>query len=170
MSQKELAERMRDLGWKWSQSTVWSIEKGERPLRLAEAQDLLPIFDLVSIHELIGPSWDRNLAELIQRVVNTRESALRAIHAYNHARLDLAIAADEERIQDEPSAHLRNLADVVGIGPIELAEYYERWATNPSEGDVPKTRETAKAVWDGEEDDSFMSLFFSTSGYRGDRG
>ncbi len=31
---------MRDRGFKWSQATVWSVEKGERPLRLTEAQAL----------------------------------------------------------------------------------------------------------------------------------
>jgi hypothetical protein len=37
---------MRSAGYKWSQATVWSVEKGERrPLRLAEAVDLAQIFD-----------------------------------------------------------------------------------------------------------------------------
>lgn len=39
-SQKELADQMRALGHKWSQATVWSVEKGDRPLRLSEAMDL----------------------------------------------------------------------------------------------------------------------------------
>ncbi|MEV4689448.1 helix-turn-helix domain-containing protein [Microbacterium sp. LWH3-1.2] len=40
MSQKDLAEAMRARGFKWSQATVWSVEKGERPLRLTEAEGL----------------------------------------------------------------------------------------------------------------------------------
>jgi hypothetical protein len=40
ISQKELADQMRERGFKWSQATVWSVEKGERPLRLVEAQHL----------------------------------------------------------------------------------------------------------------------------------
>ncbi len=39
-SQKDLADAMRERGFKWSQATVWSVEKGERPLRLTEAQAL----------------------------------------------------------------------------------------------------------------------------------
>ncbi len=39
-SQKDVADAMRDRGFKWSQATVWSVEKGERPLRLTEAQAL----------------------------------------------------------------------------------------------------------------------------------
>jgi hypothetical protein len=40
-SQQDVAAYMREQGWsKWSQSTVWSVEKGDRPLRLLEARDL----------------------------------------------------------------------------------------------------------------------------------
>lgn len=40
MSQKELAAAMTDRGFKWSQATISQIEKGERPLRLSEADHL----------------------------------------------------------------------------------------------------------------------------------
>lgn len=40
LSQKELASAMTDRGFKWSQATVSQIEKGERPLRLSEADHL----------------------------------------------------------------------------------------------------------------------------------
>lgn len=40
MSQKDLADAMRVRGFKWSQATVWAVEKGERPLRLTEAEGL----------------------------------------------------------------------------------------------------------------------------------
>lgn len=40
LSQKDLADAMRARGFKWSQATVWSVEKGERPLRLTEAEGL----------------------------------------------------------------------------------------------------------------------------------
>lgn len=39
-SQKDVADAMRSHGFKWSQATVWAVEKGERPLRLTEAQAL----------------------------------------------------------------------------------------------------------------------------------
>lgn len=54
MSQKALAERMKDRGWKWVQSTVASVEKGERPLRLREAADLASILGC-SIEDLMNP-------------------------------------------------------------------------------------------------------------------
>ncbi|GAA1149447.1 hypothetical protein MOX01_22620 [Microbacterium oxydans] len=40
LSQKELAASMTDRGFKWSQATVSQIEKGERPVRLSEADHL----------------------------------------------------------------------------------------------------------------------------------
>ncbi|WP_419775703.1 helix-turn-helix domain-containing protein [Microbacterium oxydans] len=40
MSQMDLAKAMRDRGWKWSQATVWSIERGDRPLRWSEGVDM----------------------------------------------------------------------------------------------------------------------------------
>lgn len=44
LSQKEVADRMRALGWKWAQNTVWAVESGERSLKLAESEDLANIF------------------------------------------------------------------------------------------------------------------------------
>jgi transcriptional regulator with XRE-family HTH domain len=52
-SQKELADAMRARGFKWSQATVWSIEKGERPLRLAEAEALGTVLDGAPVEELL---------------------------------------------------------------------------------------------------------------------
>ena len=42
-SQQAIADEMRARGWKWSQATLWAIEKGERPLRLAEAVSLAEV-------------------------------------------------------------------------------------------------------------------------------
>lgn len=42
-SQQALAGAMRSRGHRWSQSTVWSVEKGERPLKLDEAIELAKI-------------------------------------------------------------------------------------------------------------------------------
>lgn len=46
-SQAALAHEMQQRGWaKWSQSTVWSVEQGRRPLRLAEAADIAEVLDV----------------------------------------------------------------------------------------------------------------------------
>jgi transcriptional regulator with XRE-family HTH domain len=45
-SQKSLADEMRLRGWKWSQATVWAIERGDRSLKLMEARDLAAVLDI----------------------------------------------------------------------------------------------------------------------------
>lgn len=47
MSQKDLADEMRKRGFRWSQATVWAVEKGERPLRLVEAE---AVGEVLGIH------------------------------------------------------------------------------------------------------------------------
>src|SRR5688572_27521658 len=61
MSQEALAESMSEMGHeKWSQSTVWSVERGTRPLRLAEAESLARLFD-VDVTRLLGDPVERRL-------------------------------------------------------------------------------------------------------------
>lgn len=43
VSQAELAASMTDRGFKWSQATVYNVEKGKRPVRFNEAQHLAEI-------------------------------------------------------------------------------------------------------------------------------
>jgi len=46
MPQQAVADAMRERGHRWSQSTVWSVEKGERRLLLSEAADLAEVLDV----------------------------------------------------------------------------------------------------------------------------
>ncbi|WP_157156247.1 helix-turn-helix domain-containing protein [Diaminobutyricimonas sp. LJ205] len=78
MSQKELADKMRALGWKWSQATVWSIEKGERPLRLAEADALFDVLKLDGIEELLKLPAAYSYFNALQRLEET-EADLRQL-------------------------------------------------------------------------------------------
>lgn len=52
LSQQAVADVMRDRGWKWSQATLWATERGDRPLRLAEAVDLAEILGVHVDHLL----------------------------------------------------------------------------------------------------------------------
>ncbi len=57
-TQVEVAEAMVERGHtKWSQSTVWAVEKGTRPLRLVEADSLVTILD-VKFYALMGKPGD----------------------------------------------------------------------------------------------------------------
>lgn len=78
-SQKEIAEAMTELGWKWSQTTVWSVEQGKRPLRLAEAEDLVRVLALQSIVSITAPAGEfEYLATRAQLQQAQRELALQA--------------------------------------------------------------------------------------------
>ncbi len=45
-SQQAVADAMRELGHRWTQATVWAIEKGERSLKLEEAVALAEVLDV----------------------------------------------------------------------------------------------------------------------------
>lgn len=56
-TQQSVAAAMRDLGWRWSQATVWGVEKGERPLKLREAVVLASILG-ANVETLVGVDPD----------------------------------------------------------------------------------------------------------------
>lgn len=51
-AQTAVAKAMKELGHKWSQATVWAVEKGDRALKLAEGRDLAMILG-VSVLDLL---------------------------------------------------------------------------------------------------------------------
>lgn len=71
-TQTDVAERMRKLGYKWSQSTVWAVEKGERALKLAEAQDLAIVLG-VSVLELVEDQAESSVYAWIRRELAVAE-------------------------------------------------------------------------------------------------
>jgi transcriptional regulator with XRE-family HTH domain len=82
-SQASVAEDMRELGHeKWSQSTVWAVEKGTRPLRLSEANDLAGIFGCPLSDFLKQPpevAADKVLNRHVQRVRSSYKQAVDAL-------------------------------------------------------------------------------------------
>lgn len=63
MSQAVLAGKMTDKGFKWSQATVYEVERGARPLKLSEAITVARIID-VDLERLWADShWSRTYLE-----------------------------------------------------------------------------------------------------------
>ncbi len=60
-SQTELAERMQDRGFPFHQATVYKLEDGRRPTRLAEAVALAEVLEVPLTH-LIGPDAPERVA------------------------------------------------------------------------------------------------------------
>ena len=88
VSQQELAALMRDRNHKWSQATVWSVEKGERPLRLHEAVDLASV-----LGQLAGATVRVDDLFREPQAVRHHEQVRRQIVRTNQAEDDLQVAA-----------------------------------------------------------------------------
>ena len=99
MTQADLAAAMKGLGWKWSQSTVWSIERGDRPLRLAEALAVAEILDVPvdSLARTEGAEAELHVAERAHK--RARAEFDESVHRYVSALVQLVQGAD--RVEGE---------------------------------------------------------------------
>jgi transcriptional regulator with XRE-family HTH domain len=93
MSQKDLAAAMKVRGWKWSQATVWSIEKGERPLRLAEAEDVAAILR-TNVAGLARAPLVAKVDQAAKQLGQAGHDVRQALLAYRQAQTRLALSAD----------------------------------------------------------------------------
>lgn len=93
MSQAELAERMRERGYKWSQATVWSVEKGERPLRLTEAEDIAAVLGVFASR--LTDSDEISQLELLQHeVARANRELVAAIEKFHECQVQLMMTAE----------------------------------------------------------------------------
>lgn len=75
--QTEIAEAMRERGYKWSQATVWAVEKGERPLRLTEADDL---------SQILGGGIGADMFLMASSATELRAALFQVSDAHSHLR------------------------------------------------------------------------------------
>ncbi|MFB2596588.1 helix-turn-helix domain-containing protein [Herbiconiux sp. P17] len=92
-TQKEIADRMRELGWKWSQATVWAIEKGERSVKLAEAHDLAELLD-VDVSDLMLDPGELSLDHAKSEIEETQSRLIDNLKRLYSKEFALARAAD----------------------------------------------------------------------------
>jgi len=97
MSQTDLAAAMRARGWKWSQATVWAVERGDRPLRLSEATDVVAVLNLGinALSMLTGVDEYVMLRTSMSRMFDANRDLEEAVERYRNAQLQLAAAADQ---------------------------------------------------------------------------
>lgn len=74
MSQAALGEAMAKRGHKWSQATVWSVESGKRPIRLAEAADVADALGK-SVQDLLAETENDRLASDYAQKLSDVEAA-----------------------------------------------------------------------------------------------
>lgn len=68
-SQQSIADEMREMGHeKWSQATVWAVEKGSRPLRLVEATDLAFVLE-VPMERMLSTPEESEIERLGKNVI-----------------------------------------------------------------------------------------------------
>lgn len=152
--QSLIAHEMRRRGWKWSQATVWSVEKGERPLRLLEASDLAEILG-VHIDDFFGDraaarqeAEFRRLQTLIHlQYRDIREATKRLLAAKDQMRQwaeaqGIPVPKDYDEAQQYPKHgreqelhHSLNWKDA-GEAVVEGTRLYERFK---QEGSDPRT-------------------------------
>jgi transcriptional regulator with XRE-family HTH domain len=127
VSQEELAQRMSDRGFGFSQATVWKIEAGQRPVKaselvaLADSLDVLLPMDLTSEPGIAG------------RRARMRQAALSAHDAYRAVK---AAAAAYIEAQFEVAVAAREAHDA----GVTVTELDTSWLTTPPEEAVIQAR------------------------------
>lgn len=103
-SQSELARRMVEAGWpKYTQMTVSRTEKGERPIRLNEAESLANVFG-VDLYNLWLPRQLRRYSASTEKVSRLAAELEKLISRYIDAQFELASIADNiDLAEDEVS-------------------------------------------------------------------
>lgn len=92
MSQRDLADAMKARGWKWSHVTVGAVERGERPLRLSESEDIKRI--LGSQFPLTMADSDTVLAVWNGEMSQAHDDLEKAVEHYVDTQVQLQAAGD----------------------------------------------------------------------------
>jgi hypothetical protein len=95
MTQKQLADAMTARGWKWSQTTVHTVEQGKRPLRLSESEDVLEI--LAWEGSLTGDDEGVEVAGLIRELQATETHLLMYIEEFLNDQFALELATSSTK-------------------------------------------------------------------------
>lgn len=115
-TQQAIADAMRERGWRWSQATVWSVEKGERPLKLREAAMLTTILGTTLEALLRGDGsifLSEKLSAIHDKIVTLQEELREANSAVEETERRLRLAMQERQLV------LRELRETNGPSPLE---------------------------------------------------
>jgi transcriptional regulator with XRE-family HTH domain len=127
ISQDELAQRMTDNGFGFSQATIWKIERGQRPVRASELIALTDSLGLMTATSLTQkPDAARHQVQLDQ----ANRKALQAYQALKEA------AADYLDAQVELAVMAREAQDA----GFTVTELHTTWLDTPPEEAVIEAR------------------------------
>lgn len=125
LPQKELADKMRDQGFKWSQATVWSTEKGDRPVRVTELLSLASILNK-PYDAFFMAGGDSSLLQESESLVASHQ----AVRSYLKTSVrswyvqKLALRHGYERLSDTDVSHLPEHALKEFRDNLALLKYY----------------------------------------------
>lgn len=97
-TQKEIADGMKELGFKWTQTTVWEVESGKRSLKAKEARGLARVLN-THVQNLFGETAVTQTRGVIMRRLHKIKAleiaAAEAIESYALARTKSLALAEE---------------------------------------------------------------------------
>lgn len=127
ISQEEMAQRMADRGFPFTQATIWKVESGQRPVKASELIALADVFGRILLTDLTSqPDATRHTIHLEQasrRASDAYDTLKEAAAAYLDAQVQLVYAA--------------RLAHDAGMG---VSELHTSWLTTPPEEAVIEAR------------------------------
>jgi transcriptional regulator with XRE-family HTH domain len=127
ISQEELAQRMADLGFGFSQATIWKIERGQRPVKASELIALADSLGVMTVTSLTRqPDAARHQVQLDQasrKAQHAYQALKQAAASYLDAQVELAVMA--------------RLARDAGLAVTEL---HTSWLDTPPEEAVIEAR------------------------------
>lgn len=118
---------MRSLGYKWSQATVWSVEKGERPMRLTESIDIAQILG-VDVLDMISTPSEALFRVALSKIADARERLENAAMEYEQYQFVLAAAAENATLSDAQQAQTRSWLSLSPTGVVEEVRIGEKGA------------------------------------------
>jgi transcriptional regulator with XRE-family HTH domain len=127
ISQEELAQRMADLGFGFSQATIWKIETGQRPVRASE---------LVALADSLGIMLATSLThepEMTQHEIRLEQANRKAHHAYETLK-EAAASYLEAQVELVVAARLAHDAGLA------VTELHTSWLDTPAEEAVIEAR------------------------------
>ncbi len=131
VSQEELAQRMTNRGFGFSQATIWKVESGQRPVRASELIALADSLGIMLATDLTDePEMTRHEIQLEQ----SNRKAHRAYEALKEAAADY-LEAQVELVVAARQAHDAGLA---------VTELHTSWLDTPAEEAVIEARVEAE--------------------------
>ncbi|PTL73821.1 hypothetical protein C1I63_13890 [Rathayibacter caricis DSM 15933] len=165
MTQRELAEKMKQRGWKWTHVTVGSIERGERPLRLAEAEAVVDAIGHGFVHNLLASEADATVQVWMRKMWEANAAVEKAVRTYVETQLQLSMAAYSAQPHPDSTTG-EGILDWLSHSPQRAVETtLERiWSEDAMEASLA---ERLYGETDGEDrgidisDDTYIKAFYS---------